>query len=772
MMKLLAGLIPISVALPGVAAMAADAREGFVDFGVGAKVAECRGIVATQTRDGRRLVIATALELSPVSWVLVTDIDSGETKQYSCPSNVRQSAPYGSLLASTGKFYTAQGKVLLEFVPESGEWTFHGTPSQGASCYLWFTEAPDGMIWGGGCPAFLISFDPKTKETKDYGRLDPKEKYLHSLAVDDAGWVYGGIGTARCNLVAYSPKTGEKRQLIDEQDRVLGTASVYAAVDGAAYGTAAGRTYRLFEGKAEAIGKSRPATRKQIGSIYWGQRTGLFPDGCQVTGYDLPGKWVRIYDPKVGKSRRVEFDYQTEGVIVTSLAEGPSGVVYGSTCHPMHLIRLDTRRGALEDLGCVPKIGGGNFCAIACQGDQVIGAEYSGGRLWAYDVNAPWRPAAGKRKVLGVPAQTLVKEGECEDGHFTHLKSHDVAFLCGDKFGARGHLKLRVPADGSYHLQILPYRSARYCTVRFLLDGKPLGEPYTAKDARTKPGDLLTFGPFELKAGEHRLTLKTLETEGQEPWCAIVTADLSSEKRETLLKVQRANPRILAEWPRDICRPRTALAHPDGKHVMMAGFAGYGLCGGGIGIVSLETGQAQLLTADKDLLSGHSCITLKALPGGDLVGGTSVSAPGGGHVKAKEGELFILDWETRKLVFHTVPVPGDGNIISIQVAADGLVYGLSGGSTFFVFDPESRKVMHSERLGAYGGVPRHALQLGPDGKLYATFSKAVVRITPGSFVHEKLAAPPATITAGGAFVNGRLCFACGSHVWTYEAPGL
>ena len=402
----------------------------------------------------------------------------------------------------------------------------------------------------------------------------------------------------------------------------------------------------------------------------------------------------------------------------------------------------------------------------------MVGAQYSHGKLWGYDVTKPWNPRRPKRTVLGVAAEQLVKDGRVDHGHFTYLDSCDVAFLCGDRFGAIGHFKLNAPTDGQYYLHILPYRSARYCTVQFRFDGKDLGEPYAAADPDTKEGALLVHGPIELKAGEHWLSMRALETEGQEPWCSVVSLDLSQRKRQAIVETEQRNPYVLAQWKRDICRPRTALAHPDGKHVMMAGFAGYGLCGGGIGIYNLRTDEATLLTADKDLLPGQSCITLKALPNGDLVGGTSISAPGGGHTTAKEAELFILDWETKKVTFRTAPVPGDSNIISIQALADGLVYGLSSRSQLFVFDPKNGKVVHSETLKSYGGVPRHALQIGSDGNLYAMLSGAILRITPGTLKHEKLATPPRPISAGGALVNGKLCYASGSHMWTYDVPGL
>ncbi len=218
---------------------------------------------------------------------------------------------------------------------------------------------------------------------------------------------------------------------------------------------------------------------------------------------------------------------------------------------------------------------------------------------------------------------------------------------------------------------------------------------------------------------------------------------------------EEQNPRSLAQWARDIMRPRTILAHPDGKHVLMAGYARDGLIGGGIGIYNLETGEASLLTAKDDLFPGQSCITMKALPNGNIVGGTDVTSAWAEQI-ATEAELFILDWETRKVVFHTIPVPDDVRIISVEIGPDGMVYGLSGKSQFFVFDPEKQTVVHSEDFSEYGGVPRHALHSSPDGHIYALMGRAIVRITPGSFEHVKLSDSPVGIGAGGA-LHGVCC---------------
>lgn len=770
-------LLPIGAARPICLAallcsMAVPASASFTDHGVGAEVAELRSAVATVTEDGRTLLIASPCDRGPTGYLLVTDLATGETTQHFCPEDVQQSDPFGALMHSNGLYYHTQGPILLEFDPAAGEFIFHGRPSTQTSPYLCFTEGLDGTVWAGGVyNTGLISYDPQTREMTDHGRMDDAERYLSYLATDDAGWVYCGIGTSRCNIVAYNPESGERRSLADEELRAVGTGLVMPLADGSVYGRVHDHHFHLHNGEARRIeARSELGPSRDVTALRYGSRQAELPDGRRVTGYCLYQNIITITDPETGETEELAFEYESGGANITSLALGPGGVVYGSTSHPMHFLGLDTATGIINDHGPIPPVGGGNFCAITSLGDLVFGAEYAGGRLWQYDSTSPWELTEQPR-ARGVQGEQLLAAGSIEGGGMSHLTGHQTIFLRGDIVGAEATFRLNAEEAGDYYLHIQPYLHPPYTRVQFLLNGEEIGEPFDGSHTETVPGPVQVFGPMQLAAGEHRVGVRLLETEGRERWFGLVSMDLSTERQETLLIDRSAqNPKILAQWKDDVTRPRTALVHPDGTHVMMAGFAGYGRVGGGIGIVNLETGEDTLLTADEHLLPGHSCITLKALPDGNLVGGTSITAPGGGHPTAEEAELFILDWESKEVVFRMAPVEGDRNIISIYVMEDGLVYGLSGNMTFFVFDPEQRRLVHSESLREFGTVPRHALQTADDGYLYAILRNAIVRITPGTFEHEKLADTPAHATAGGAWADGRLYYASGARVWSYQIP--
>ncbi len=607
-----------------VACACLTAQDGFIDHGVGAPAAESRGVACIEI-DGKATTICLMMDSSPRGWILMTDIDSGVTEQIYYSEGVPNSPPFASLMSDNGRFYTLAGRVLMELDPAGREWLFSGTPAPGESAYTGESvcDAPDGMIYAGSYPSCkLIRFDPETKEMAELGQLDPAEHYVNSLCADADGWLYAGIGTARCNLVAYNTATGTVKQIVDDAARTTGSGSVYPGVDGEVYGTAAGQWYRMSGGNAEEIEADEKAAEAPNGRIPWGLTRGTFPDGRKLKLLNLPERYMEIEAD--GEVSKLTFGYESEGALFTSVAAGPEGMIYASSCHPMHMVAYDTKTDKLEDYGGLAKVGGGNFCAMATLDRYVFAGAYAGGFFYRFDTTKPWNNETG-----------------------------------------------------------------------------------------------------------------------DDP-----------------------NPLMVGRFPKSIARPRACITHPDGKHAIMAGYMGYGLTGGGMGIYNLETDEATLIE-DEDLIPNHSTICLDVLPDGNLVGGTSISTPGGGHAAATEGELYILDWETREVVFRTVPEPGASDVWSVAVGSDGMVYGLARGSKLFVFDPSTREIVHRADLGEYGGMPRHLALLKGEGCIYALMSKSIVRIAPGTYELEKVTDTPVNVDAGGAIVDGRLYFAAASHLWSY-----
>jgi len=236
---------------------------------------------------------------------------------------------------------------------------------------------------------------------------------------------------------------------------------------------------------------------------------------------------------------------------------------------------------------------------------------------------------------------------------------------------------------------------------------------------------------------------------------------------------EKSNPRYLAESAPDINRPHDLVVSQDGSTVILAGTPGYGYTGGGLLFWDRATGKSALVKHG-DLLPEHSTMSLAPLPEGLLAGGTTTAAGTGGERKAKEAELYLLDLGTKRIVWHAALFPGAQAYTDLCATPAGLVLGFVDGRTFFAFDPKPRTLVHQAATDeAFGSAvshqgPRAFVQAGD--RIYALFANAITRVDPQTFGITLLARPPVAIAAGGDVLNGRLYFACGSHVYSYQLP--
>jgi hypothetical protein len=235
-----------------------------------------------------------------------------------------------------------------------------------------------------------------------------------------------------------------------------------------------------------------------------------------------------------------------------------------------------------------------------------------------------------------------------------------------------------------------------------------------------------------------------------------------------------SNPRFLTQCTPTIHRPHDLLAHPDGKTIVLAGTPGYGYTGGGLLFWDRET-QTETLLEHTDIIPDHSTMSLVALPEGKLLGGTTISAGTGGEVLATEAKMYIMDMKTKKLEWQEVVFPGVKHYSDMILAPSGLVYGIADLIRFFVFDPEKREVIHEENFE--GGLGRTASQqqprifvMAPDNTLYVLLAKGVARVNYETHALTLLAESPVTIGPGGTYLDGRIYFGSGSHVYSYTVP--
>ncbi|MFA5189513.1 MAG: hypothetical protein WC740_02245 [Verrucomicrobiia bacterium] len=231
------------------------------------------------------------------------------------------------------------------------------------------------------------------------------------------------------------------------------------------------------------------------------------------------------------------------------------------------------------------------------------------------------------------------------------------------------------------------------------------------------------------------------------------------------------NPLFLTDCHPTINRPHALLAHPDGRTLVLAGTPGYGYTGGGLLFWDRETRQSVLLTHEQ-ILPEHSTMSLAALPNGKLLGGTTTSAGTGGERKTTEAHLYIMDMTTKKLDWHAAVFPGAQGYTDLCAGPNGLVFGVADQKRFFVFDPAARKVVHEQDLAAEFGPTTS--QQGPrvfvtdgKGRYYVLFQKGIAQLDPATFKITMLAKSPVHVGGGGDYLDGRIYFANGSHLYSY-----
>lgn len=240
------------------------------------------------------------------------------------------------------------------------------------------------------------------------------------------------------------------------------------------------------------------------------------------------------------------------------------------------------------------------------------------------------------------------------------------------------------------------------------------------------------------------------------------------------VKEKPGNPLFLTDCSPDVYRPACLLAHPDGKTLVMSGTPAYGYTGGGLLFWDRET-RTRVLLKHTDIIPELSTMSLAALPGGKLLGGTTTSPGTGGEKKAAQAELYILDMATKKVEWHEPVFPGAQSYVDLCPAPDGRIYGIADYRRFFVFDPAARKVVHEEVFGdtlgnCSGGQGPRVFITAPDKTTYVILQKGIAKVDPATLSLKMVAESPVPIAVGGDLLDGRIYFAGGSHLYSYKLP--
>jgi len=370
-------------------AAAKDLGQGFTDHGVATPSSCHRGAAATADGEGHAVFLAWLMDHRGSYALLSVDVDAGQAKVHPVSFPLGDS-PFASILSNRGKFYSHFGSHFVEYDPAKRAFTFcRKTAPQMA---MSMTEDQQGLIWSATYPqSGLVSFDPQTGEFTDYGHLYKQNwaQYPRSVAADDAGWVYLGIGSTACQIIAFDSKSRKAVPLVPESERGHGSGAVFAGTDGKVYGqpnsSKPDNWLVLHQGQATPVGQRPKFTERRLIAGSQGLFHPVFPDGRRVRELDLLEGSLVVEDPKAKSRKTIQFDCQSEGAHVMGVAAAPNDTICGGTAFPMRFFSFDPARDQW-----VRHPAFGQWNTVGRQGDRFFVGAYSGGHLLEWDPAAPW----------------------------------------------------------------------------------------------------------------------------------------------------------------------------------------------------------------------------------------------------------------------------------------------------------------------------------------------------------------------------------------------
>ena len=367
-----------------------DLGNGFYDHGVASPISNHRGVVSTIDGNGRNVVLVWLFDHRGGYALLMIDAQTGKSEEFPIQFDPKQDTPYSSILSSDNKFYTLFRDHFTEFDPVKRAFTFtKGTMPQMAMA---MTEDDKGKIWAVTYPnSGIVSFDPKSKELKDYGYVNKENwrQYQRAIAADDSGWIYFGLGNASTQIFAFDPNTGITKPILPQNERKLGQALVYRDLNGKVYGQTTGAVnnewYELYKGEGKKVGLYADRRPKLINTGSQSLFHRNFPDGTILKDLDLVNRILVTENPGTKQSTRVSFDYSSDGAIVMGVGAAPDGTIVGGTAFPMRFFNYDLRKDKWVNRAAL-----GQFNALANQNNKVYFGVYSGGHLIEWDPSKSW----------------------------------------------------------------------------------------------------------------------------------------------------------------------------------------------------------------------------------------------------------------------------------------------------------------------------------------------------------------------------------------------
>jgi len=364
----------------------------FYHHGVATPVSNHRGIVATVDGENRDVVLAWLFDCRGGYALLMVDAMTGKSEEIPMPFSPDGDCPYASILSSKNKFYTHFNSHFVEFDPVKRAFTFEAKTAPQMA--MGMTEDDAGLIWSVTYPASgVASFNPDTREFKDYGHVYKENwaQYQRSVAADDKGWIYFGIGNTASQIIAFDPLSGEAKPMVPEAERITGSGYVCRYMNGRVYGHAGGGAadawYEFYEGACTKSAEPVQLQKKKIITDSQGLFHREFPSGKYLKTCDLVNRILEIQDLKTGAVNSYPFEYTSEGANIMGVAAAPDGTICGGTAFPMRFFSYNPKSDTW-----INRESYGQWNTVVRQGDRFFVGGYGGGFLLEWDAGKEWVP--------------------------------------------------------------------------------------------------------------------------------------------------------------------------------------------------------------------------------------------------------------------------------------------------------------------------------------------------------------------------------------------
>jgi len=222
------------------------------------------------------------------------------------------------------------------------------------------------------------------------------------------------------------------------------------------------------------------------------------------------------------------------------------------------------------------------------------------------------------------------------------------------------------------------------------------------------------------------------------------------------------NPRCFGGVGDGHLRPRAMIRGPD-EMIYIGSHPPYGQLGGAMAV--WDPRQNKTVENYRHLIRDQSIVALAYEPSSGLVFGGSGNYGGGGtRPTQKQALFFAFDPRTKKKVLEIPLVPG-AQSYHAMCAAEGRVF-VAVGSRLTVYDPPRKAKVREAPLPGH----QVEISLGPhaDGQLYGLTTQAIYRIHPKTYAMKTLAKAPVRIRCGFAVTDTGIYFGSGRHLWRYR----